>query len=156
MKNQFNAGTLRFLENWEFILRDKYTNEIISKSEVCNSIVNNGLERIARLINGNSGTYFRAIAIGTGTDVVTISDTALQTEYDRSDATLEYESSYKAKFTYTFSFSSGTSEAITEAGIFDSDVVLGSVMLARTTFSAKNVTASTTLEVIATITTARV
>jgi hypothetical protein len=72
----------------------------------------------------------------------------LETEVTRSAATLTYEASYKAKFVYTFSF--GGDYAITEAGLFDSTTVSGSVMLNRTTFTAKNV--STVIDLIATVT----
>ena len=142
------AGTLTLLENWKLETVNKETGEILSCEEFCNSIVNTGKERVAKLINGVSSTYFRAIAVGTGTNAVTSGDTALQTENQRALATLSYEASYKAKFVYTFSF--GSAYAITEAGLFDSATVSGSVMLNRTTFTAKNVSAL--IQLVATVT----
>lgn len=142
------AGTFKLLENWKLETVDKNTGKILSSEEFCNTIVNTGKERVAKLINGVSSTYFRAIAIGTGTTGATSSDTALETENQRALATLSYEASYKAKFVYTFSF--GSNYAITEAGLFDSDTESGSVMLNRTTFTAKNVSAS--IQLIATVT----
>lgn len=153
---KMNAGTFKFIENWTLETIEQSTGKIIDKREICNTIVNDGLERVARLINGNNSTYFRSLAIGTGVTAVTDSDVALETEYTRELATLEYEASYKAKFSKTFQFGSGVSEDITEAGIFDSITETGSIMLARTVFSALSVSGDIDLLVTATITVARV
>ena len=149
-----NAGTFQFKENWTIKTVERATGKILSSEEYCNSIVNNGLERVARMIMGDSSTYFRALAVGEGTTAVTNSDTALESEVKRESATLSYVASYKAKFEKTISFTGPY--AITEAGIFDSATVSGSVMLARTVFSAKNVDVGIDLVIAATITVARV
>lgn len=150
------AGTFRLIENWNIKTVDKLTGKILQEEDKCNLIVNDGLERVAKLLNGVSSTYFRAIAIGTGTTGATNGDTELETEYTRTLATLSYEANYKAKFSKTFEFGSGVAEDITEAGIFDSDTASGSTMLARVTFSAKSVSADVDLIVTATITVSRV
>lgn len=149
------AGTFKFIENWTISRVNNLTGEIIDSEEICNTIVNSGLERMAKLLNNVNGTYFRALAIGTGSTGETDSDVALETEFTRALATLSYEASYKAKFTKTFSFGSGVSENIVEAGIFDSITESGSVMLARLTFSAKAISVDVDLIVTATITVAR-
>lgn len=154
---KINAGTFQLIENWKFTLKDAITGEILSEETICNTVVNNGLERVAKLINGVSSTYYRAIAVGTDNTAVTNGDTALGTEVARELATLTYESDYKAKFAKTFSFSSGESYNIWEAGIFDSDTQTGSIMLARTVLgAAKAVNVNIQLIVEATITVARV
>jgi hypothetical protein len=152
---QHRAGTFKIIENWKFERVDHYTHEVLDSEEFCNLIVNNGLERVAKLINGVSSTYFRALAIGTGVIGAVNGDSALGTEVKRATATLSYEASYKAKFVYTFTFGSGESYTITEAGIFDSATVSGSTMLARTTFTGKNVDTDIDLIVTATITVSR-
>lgn len=151
-----NAGTFKFIENWKVTRVDNITGKILDTEEICNTIVNDGLERVAKLLNNIDGTYFRALAIGTGTTAVQNTDVALETEFTRALATLSYEASYKAKFTKTFTFGSGVAEDITEAGIFDSTTESGSVMLARTVFSAKSISSSIDLIVTATITVSRV
>ena len=153
MENVLKAGTFQFKENWKFERKNKETGEVLDTQEFCNTIVNAGLTRAALLLNGNSATYFRALAVGTGGSGPTNGDTALGTEVTRSAATLT-NGTYTAVFTHTFSF--GGDYAITEAGIFDSATVSGSTMLARTTFAAKNVSAVIQLIVTATITVARV
>jgi len=153
---KLKAGTFQLKENWKIQTVDKLTGKILQEEEKCNLIVNDGLERVAKLLNGVNSTYFRAIAIGTGTTGATNSDTELETEYTRALATLSYEADYKAKFTKTFEFGSGVEEDITEAGIFDSDTASGSTMLARTTFTAKSVSIDVDLIVTAEITVARI
>jgi len=155
-KKVINAGTFQFKENWKIQTIEKSTGKILQTEEKCNLIVNDGLERVAKLINGVNSTYFRAIAIGTGTTGVQNTDTELEIEYTRELATLSYEAGYKAKFTKTFTFGSGVDEDITEAGLVDSVTISGSSMLARVTFSAKNVTADIDLIVTAEITVSRV
>ena len=150
------AGTFKFLENWKIEEVDAHTGKVLNTEEVCNTITNAGLERMAKLLNNVSGTHFNSLAIGTGITGATATDVALETEYTRAVATLAYLASYKATFTKTFTFASGVSENITEAGIFDNVTASGSTMLARTTFSAKAITGDVSLIVTATITMARV
>ena len=139
-----------------FVLKEK-DGKILKKIEISNTVVNSGLERIAKLLNGVSSTNFSYIGIGEGTTAVTNSDTALETEVEReqADSGGTYEADYKAIFEKTFTFSSGDSYAITEAGIFDQASASGSTMLDRFTFSALNVGASTDLYVKITVTVAR-
>ncbi len=131
---------------------DSMTGKILSEEIVDNLIVNAGLERVARLLGGVSTDVFTHIAIGTGTTAAATGDTALETEYTRAAAAIAYEASYKSIFEKTFTFSSGTSENITEAGLTDDAVVSGSVLLDRFVFSAKAVTAASNLYIKITIT----
>lgn len=149
------AGTFKIQENWRIRTVDSYTGKILSNEEFCNTIVNDGLERTARLLIGNSSTYYRALAIGTGIISVSPTDTQLAIEYDRQLASLSYVSDYQAQFNYTFTFGSGVSTTITEAGIFDSAIVSGSSMLARVTFPGKDVNHAVSLIITATITISR-
>jgi hypothetical protein len=132
--------------------RDSATGKVLSEEIVDNLIVNAGLARVARLLGGVSTDYYTHIAIGTGTTAATTGDTALETEYTRSAATIAYEASYKCKFEKTFTVGSGVSESITECGLTDDAVVSGSVLLDRFVFSAKTLDASTNLLIRITIT----
>jgi hypothetical protein len=147
MKDQFQLKGV-----WNFKTVDRLTGKILQEETKENLIVNTGLERVAKLLNGVSSTYFRAIAVGTDATGAGVGNTTLGAEVTRSAASLTYEASYKAKFEYTFTF--GGDYAITEAGLFDSATVSGSVMLNRTTFTAKNVSTTVDLIVTATITVA--
>lgn len=124
---------------------------VIDRLELKNLIVNTGKERVAKLLNNVSATYFRAIAIGTGVTAPVVGNTTLGTEITRALATLSYEASYKAVFEKTFQFSSGESYSITEAGLFD-NATAGGAMLNRFTFPARAVDADTDLYVKITIT----
>lgn len=128
--------------------------EVIDREELKNLVVNAGKEVIAKLINGVSSQAFTAIGIGEGSTSPVVGDTALESEVEREVATKAYEASYKATFEKTFEFGSGVSYSITEAGVFDSAVASGSLMLDRFTFAVKAVDADTDLYVKVTITVA--
>ena len=138
----------------DVVLELRKKGEVIERQELKNLIVNAGKERVAKLINGvDSPTAFGYIAIGEGTTSPTTGDTALESEVTRASATKSYDS-YKAIFEYTFSFGSGESYSITEAGVFDSATASGSTMLDRCTFSSKSVDSDTDLYVKVSITVA--
>lgn len=151
-----NAGTIKIIENWEIKRVNHFTGEIIDVEKKTNLIVNKGLEIMAKRIGGNTSDPFDTIAIGTGITGAANGDTTLGTEYTRAAAdTSAYEASYKWTFSKTFTFGSGVSEDITEAGILNNSVAAGD-LLARTTFSAKSVSSEVDLIVSATITVATV
>lgn len=134
-----------------FEVRNKYTLEVIEREVKSNLIVTAGLVELSKLLNGVDTTYFRAIAIGTGTTGAAIGNTTLETEVAREAATCTYEATAKAVLEKTFEFGTGDSYAITEAGIFNNSTS-GGEMLDRFTFTAKNVDADTSLYVKITLT----
>ncbi len=140
------------LKGVAIIERRRKDGSILDQEIVDNLIVNDGLTRVARLLGGVSTDVFSHIAIGTGTTAATTSDSALETEYTRESATIAYEASYKIKFEKTFTFASGVSENITEAGLTDDAVVSGSILLDRFVFSAKAVDGDTDIYIKITIT----
>lgn len=144
--------SIKLVGEWNITRVDANTGKILDTETVYNIIVNNGKERVAKLLNGIASTYFRAIGIGTGVTGALVGDSTLETEFTRSTATLTYETGYKAKFAKTFSFGTGVSETITEAGVFDSATVSGSTMFNRVTFTGKAVTIDVSLIITCTIT----
>lgn len=125
--------------------------KVIDKWEKHNIIVNDGLERIVKLLGNLSSTAFQYIGIGTGTTSATVNDTALETEVTRALASISYEASNKVVFEKTFTFGSGESYSISEIGIFDSLTVSGSVMFDRLVFTPKDVDSTIDLYVKITI-----
>jgi len=138
---------IKMIGIWEFKVIDKKTGKVLEEEIVKNTIVNNGKQRIAELLNGVSAVNFNTIGIGIGVTGALVTDTDLETEDQREVATLAYEADYKATYEKIFSFASSGTTAITEAGIFDSDVASGSTMLNRATFSAKNCDTETSLNI---------
>lgn len=116
--------------------------KIIEKEIKSNLIVATGRRRVANLIGGTNTTYFNYIAIGTGTNEPSDSDTALQNEVKRLQATVSNNDN-EQKFEATFEFGSAESYAITELGLFDS--ASGGTMLNRLKFTSKNVDVDTSL-----------
>ena len=124
---------------------------VVERQELKNLIVNVGKERVAKLINGVSSTAMSVIGIGIGTTSPSASDTDLETEVSKASASVSYEAGYKAVFEKTFTFGSGISYNITEAGVFDA-IGSGGTMLDRFTFTAKAVDSDTDLYIKVTIT----
>ncbi len=113
-----------------------------------NSVVNTGLSQVAGLIGGIgsfSDTYFKYMAIGTGTTTATVTQTLLVTPIlsaQSAGRTLTTTNVAKdtCQFTTTFSFT--TTYGVTEIGIFTSSdfkSTSSTVMLARDQFPVVNV-----------------
>ena len=151
------AGTFKIIENWKFIVVDRVTREVLEETEICNTVVNNGLNHVRNWMAGDSIDYPIAIAIGTDNTAVQNTDTALGTEVTRASATISKPENYKVRYTKTFEFGSGESYTIYEAGLFDNTVQSGSIMIARVIEAGgKAVDATVDLIVTCDITIARV
>ena len=131
MKKKESKKTLDITFNAVIESIDKATGKVIKRVEIHNTIVNDGLERIAKLLGKLSTTGFEYIAVGTDATAVQNTDSSLGTEVERELATVSYVASYKCKFLKVFSVGSGVSHAVKEIGIFDSAVESGSTMWAR-------------------------
>lgn len=86
------------------------------------TLVNAGLEYLAKLMVGVSTNPFKYIALGSGTTDEAITQTALDTEIttfggSRALGTGSYEADYKGVCAKTFSFTGNLS--INECGLFD-------------------------------------
>ena len=143
------SGTFKIEYNVDMMTLDKRTRKVKDKSSIKNTIVNSGLEILAKLLGGITTTSFSAIAIGTDNTTATSSDTALGSEYTRASADIAYEADYKAVFSYEFSFTESTT--IYEVGIFD-NAVSGGNMLNHAIDAGKAVDSDTSLTVDVTIT----
>lgn len=129
---------------------------VIDREKVHNDIVNSGKYNVAHyLANDESGLGgFPYIAIGEGEsgDNVVAGDTALKSEVTRELATTDVTNNV-ITYEKTFTFGSGETYAINEAGLFDSVTESGSTMFNRAIpSSVKNVDADTDLYVKITIT----
>jgi len=87
------------------------------------TLVDTGLEYIAKLINGVSVAPFKYIALGSGTAAEATTDTALATEIAanglaRAEATCGYESLGKATWIHEFTATADGMQ-INEVAIFD-------------------------------------
>ncbi len=87
------------------------------------TLVDKGLEFIAKLINGVSTDPFKYIALGSGAGAEATDQTALGTELTanglaRAEATCGYEATGKATWTHEFT-STADGQLVAEVGIFD-------------------------------------
>lgn len=132
---------------------DTNTGEVKDEETIHNTVVNDGLERVAKLLGGvDAVNDFGYIAVGEGSTASQATDTELGNESKRDSAIVSYEANYKCKFEKLFTFGSAESYTITEAGIFDSITASGSTMLNRLVFAGKAVDSDTDLSVSITIT----
>ena len=153
-----NKNTQQFGFKYNAIIRriDRATGDIIDEERIHNIVVNDGLQRVAKRLFSNTEDFFDYIAIGTDNTSAIASDVALGSEVTREQATVSYEADYKSKFEKVFTFGSGESYTITEAGIFDDATASGSTMFNRLVFTGKSVDADTSLSITITITVGRV
>jgi len=104
------------------------------------TLVDTGLEYIAKLINGVSVAPFKYIALGSGTTAEATTQTALVTELTlnglgRAAATCGYEATGKATWSKEFT-ATADSQTINEVGIFDAAAASTGNMLMRHKYSS--------------------
>lgn len=127
---------------------DVETGKITKTSRSHNLVVDTGLDEA--IDNGLSNIGY--VAIGTDATAVQASDTELGTEVARQANAKSDEGTGIRKYDETFTFSSGESYTIVEAGLFNSAIASGSLMFNRLTFSGHDVDVSNGVRVQITIT----
>ena len=133
MKNnkKEKKGTLIFSYNAVIESINNKTGKVVKRIKVHNTIVDTGLERIAKLLGKLLSSGFDYIAVGTDDTAVQNTDIALGTEVEREQASVSYVPDYKCRFEKVFSVGSGVDYVIKEVGIFDSVLGTGTTMWAR-------------------------
>lgn len=121
------------------------------------TVVNKGLEMIAKLVGGVSNDKMQYVALGSGTTAEANDQTGLVTEITtnggaRAAGTCSYDADYKFKVVKTFTFTGDL--AINEIGIFDA-ASSGNMLLRGKLSAAKNVGDGDSLQVTVTVTFAR-
>ncbi len=121
------------------------------------TVVNKGLEMIAKLVGGVSTDKMQYVALGSGTTAEANDQTGLVTEITtnggaRAAGTCSYDADYKFKVVKTFTFTGDL--AINEIGIFDA-ASSGNMLLRGKLSAAKNVSDGDSLQVTVTVTFAR-
>jgi len=137
MKNNYK-GKIK-MKKGEFFLSynaiiesiNKYTGKVVKRTVIHNLIVNTGLNLVRNWMAGDSVDNPQAIAIGLDDTAVDNTDAQLGNELTRETATISKPNDYEVRYAYEFSVGSGESYDIKEVGVFDSDILTGSTMLAR-------------------------
>lgn len=126
------------------VLRDQFGN-IKSEQTVNNLVVNTGLAFIASRMRGTTPAVMNRIAIGTGSNTPTATDTILQTELTRATLT---SSNLGATTTFVSTFAAGVGTgSLREAGIFNATTINTGTMLSRVVFDAINKTSTDNLTI---------
>lgn len=101
-------------------LIDVATGAVIERQETHNLVVNAGLNMIRDMVNGTSVAGVSRFAIGTGTNPVQATDTALQTEVLRDVFTGPATTgAQNLTIQYYLSSTSANGNTLTEAGLFN-------------------------------------
>jgi hypothetical protein len=108
--------------------------EPLEVTKATNRCVNDGLVRIAELVTGTTSALWTHLAVGSGSNQVSMSDSYLQTEIDRvALGTDGFQSAAGSVMRYGGFFSPSVASAqVSEAAVFD-DVTSG-VMFFRTVY----------------------
>jgi len=138
----------------QFTILHKRGDKILSEETVHNTTTNVGFAEVAGLINEQSSIGFKWLALDNSGTAATAADTALATEI--TDSGLGKASATASKVTTTVAgdtaqllktFTATATKTVRGVGIFDTAGASAGVMLARTTFSDKNMEANDTLQV---------
>lgn len=136
------SDNLKATGELNIILRDSQGN-IKVNVQVPNLVVTVGKTAIASRLVGASTAIMSHMAIGSGATAPAASQTTLVTEATRSALTSATNTGNEVN--YSAIFGSGTSIAVTEAGLFNA--ASGGIMLSRTTFPVVNKDTADTLTV---------
>lgn len=136
---------LNFKGHFKLTLRDA-KGRFKARREAENLITNNGFDAICAQVSGAPENAFNYVAIGTGTTPASATDTSLQTEVARGQATYAHTNGTKT-FTLTYTFEAGVGTgAITESGILNATTA--GTLLCRQVFQAINKGEGDTLQVV--------
>lgn len=124
------------------------------------TVTNSCLEQLAKLYNGVSVAPFKYRAVGTGSSFEAVTDTFLTTEVTdhgmgRQMCTCEYEETYIAKNSTTFTNNGLTSVSVLEVGEFDTAVSGGNMAWRHKYETAKVIAPGEGLQIIMRMTMAR-
>jgi len=137
----------------KFIVRHFRNGKLLEEEEIDNTVTNAGKAEVAGLINEVTSGGFKWLAVGSSSTAASASDTGLASEITanglgRAAATCSRVTTTvtndTAQLVHTWT-ATGT-QTVQEAGIFDTSTANGGNMLARQTFSAKNMENNDTLE----------
>ncbi len=125
-----------------------HTKEITKTSKIHNLIVDTGLDEVI----DNGLVNIGHMAIGTDNTAVVAGDSQLGVEVKRQAVVNTNEGTGIRLYDETFLFSSGESFTIVEAGLFNSGIASGSIMLNRLIFTGHDVDVDNGVRVKITIT----
>jgi len=137
----------------KFIIRHFRNGQLLSEEEIDNTVTNAGKAEVAGLINEVTSGGFKWLAVGSSSTAASASDTGLASEITanglgRAAATCSRVTTTvtndTAQLVHTWT-ATGT-QTVKEAGLFDTSTANQGNMLARQTFSAKNMENNDTLE----------
>lgn len=137
----------------------KIVKMLIAILVICVTVVNDGLEYLARYCAQITVGSFKWIATGSGSTAEANDQTALVTEntlydFERCEATCSYEADYKTKWTVTLTANGGT-VTVREIAIFNQLAVGGKMLLRHVLGADKTVDDDESIQITVKLTQAR-
>jgi len=145
-------GALQIEGFWT--IRHMRGDKILSEETIHNTTTNVGFKEVAGLINEQSSIGFKWLALDNSGTAAAAANTTLASEI--TDAGLGKAAATCSKVTTTVAgdtaqllktFTATATKTVRGAGVFDTAGASTGVLLARSTFSAKNMEANDTLQV---------
>jgi hypothetical protein len=100
-------------------VRDADTGAVLAVERAHNLVVDDGLDLIRDLLDGDAVAGITHLAVGTGTVAVTAGDTALGTEVFRDAVTSRTSYAQQLVVSYYLASGSANGYTLTEAGLFN-------------------------------------
>lgn len=120
--------------NVEVVVSDVETGAVIERQTAHNLVVNNGLNLIRDLLDGDAVAGLTHFAVGTGTTAVSATQTALVTEVFRAAVTSRTSNAQQLVVTYYLASGSANGNTLAEAGLFNAAST--GTMFARVKFAS--------------------
>ena len=105
--------------NVHVAVTDAATGAVLAEQAAHNLVVNDGLNLIRDLLDGDAVAGITHFAVGTGTAAATAGDTALGTEVFRAAVTGRTSNSQQLVVSYYLPSGSANGNTLTEAGLFN-------------------------------------
>lgn len=135
-----------------FEITHRRGNEVLSVTKIHNTVTNAGRAEVAGLINEATSGGFKWLELDSSSTAVVVGDTALASAITspslaRASATCSRTETSVANDTAQLlhTWTSSATQTVQGVGVFDDDT--DGIMLAGTTFEAKNMAADDTIEI---------
>lgn len=145
MNKQEHHDSACMVDSVTVVHKDKNGKVLSTKTGFPDAFTKYGMAAVAQLIIATGGSYFTAVAIGTGATGATVNDSTLETEIKRKAATTltlikTVYTNDTSEWMVEFSSSDGLSgtQTVTEIGILDNNSA-GGILLLHQVFSPGDV-----------------
>lgn len=114
-----SLSTVKLRDNVRVMVSDATTGETLHEETQHNLVVNDGLNLIRDLLDGDAVSGITHLAVGTGTTAVSAAQTALVTQVFRDALTSKTSNAQQLVVSYYLASGSANGNTLAEAGLFN-------------------------------------